>query len=273
MSKESLPYIVGQGDAVLKLFGQRTVDNSAAYLKDSLEPHMTILDVGCGPGSITIDLARRVPQGRVTGVDTESARPTLDKARAQAEREGVKNVDFRVGDALALPFADASFDVVHAHQVLIHVTDPLRMLAEMRRVAKPGGLVACRTWDDGTLMMVPPSEGVGRARAITQRVMDFSGRNFEAGRYTPRWAREVGFKPANIKVTTSNYTSYTPAERYYFASMMTNVLKESPMKTVALEKGLATEEDFERGIAAWEEWTTNEDGLSVGVNVEILCRV
>ncbi|EKM51644.1 uncharacterized protein PHACADRAFT_31470 [Phanerochaete carnosa HHB-10118-sp] len=273
MTEDTSPYAFGQTDSIVEQFSKRTVNNSAAYLKGSLESHMKILDVGCGPGTITIDLARHVPLGHVTGIDTESASATLDKARAQAANEDVQNVEFRVADGLALPYADHTFDVVHAHQVLLHVNDPVGLLTEMRRVTKPGGIVACRTWDDGTMMVYPHSERILQTHGLYQRVMEEWGRNLKGGRYMHVWARKAGFKPSNIKVTSSNYTNYTPAERRYWADMMISVLKESPIRAAALEKGYATADDFEATKAAWEEWEANEDGLCVGVNEEVLCRV
>lgn len=102
--------------------------------------------------------------------------------------------------------------------------------------------------------------------------MEDWGGDFSAGRCIYVWARKAGFRPSEIKVTSSNYTNYAPAERKYWAGIMIGVL-ESPMRMAALEKGYATADDFEATKAAWEEWETNEDGLCVGVNEEILCRV
>ena len=104
---------------------------------------MKVLDVGCGPGSLTVDIAKHVqPGGKVTGV--ESVPDPLNEARKLAEQEGVE-VTFEVADAMQLPYGDDEFDFVFAHQVLQHVFDPVKMLKEMRRVAKTGsGLVACR---------------------------------------------------------------------------------------------------------------------------------
>lgn len=273
MTKDSNAlYAIGQGDGIVELFRKRTVDNSAAYLKGSLEPHMRILDVGCGPGSITIDLARHVPLGHVTGVDTAAASDTLAKARAQAEKEGVRNVEFRVGDALALPFPDGTFDVVHAHQVLLHVDDAVGMLREMRRVAKPGGLVACRTYDTGTLLLYPPDARLDRLQAVFQRVMESWGRTTRAGRLAPVFARRAGFRPADIRVTSSNYTNHTPEDRRYWAGMSINVARESPLVKEALDKGFAAPEEIEAAIKGWEEWAANDEGLAIGMNIEILCR-
>ena len=118
-------YTHGHAEPVLQSHRWRTAENSAGYLLPHLRPGLALLDVGCGPGTITVDLAARLAPGRVLGVDV-SADP-LDEARSAAEQAGVP-VDFAVGDVYALEAADDSFDVVHAHQVLQHLTDPVAAL-------------------------------------------------------------------------------------------------------------------------------------------------
>src|SRR4051794_4046759 len=137
-------YTHGHADAVLRSHRWRTAENSAAYLLPHLRPGLSLLDVGCGPGSLTADLAVRVAPGRVVALD--SAATPLDEARAAAAAAGV-DVDVRVGDAYAIDLPDDSVDVVHAHQVLQHVTDPVAVLREMARVCRPGGVVAARDAD------------------------------------------------------------------------------------------------------------------------------
>ncbi len=135
-------YTHGHHESVLRSHRWRTAENSAAYLLPALTPDARLLDVGCGPGTITADLATRV--GSVTAVETAPA--ALDAARAVAAERGLA-IDFAVEDVHALSFADDSFDVVHAHQVLQHVADPVAALREMARVCRPGGIVAARDSD------------------------------------------------------------------------------------------------------------------------------
>src|SRR3954466_14480138 len=138
-------YTHGHHESVLRSHRWRTAENSAAYLLPRLSSGTTVLDVGCGPGTITAEFAMLVTPARVTAL--EVTEPALDLARAEITRRGLTNVDFAAGDVHALDFADDTFDVVHAHQVLQHVGDPVAALREMRRVTRPGGIVAIRDSD------------------------------------------------------------------------------------------------------------------------------
>jgi SAM-dependent methyltransferase len=98
------------------------------------------LDVGCGPGALTSELARRLGAGAVAAVE-----PSASFAATAAQR--LPGVDVRQAPAEHLPFADASFDVTLAQLVVHFMTDPVAGLAEMRRVSVPGGTVAACVWD------------------------------------------------------------------------------------------------------------------------------
>src|SRR5690349_2496687 len=135
-----MTYTHGHHESVLRSHRWRTVDNSAAYAVAYLTPGARVLDVGCGPGTITVDIAQRVAPGRVIGMDASPA--VIEQARADAT--DVDNLEFVTGDVYALDTPDDTFDVVHAHQVLQHLPDPVGALREMRRVCKPGGVVAAR---------------------------------------------------------------------------------------------------------------------------------
>jgi ubiquinone/menaquinone biosynthesis C-methylase UbiE len=108
-------YTHGHAPAVLRSHTWRTVENSAAFLLPHLKPTDKLLDVGCGPGTITCDFATRLSQGSVVGTDL--AEGVLKQARATAEERGVANVTFEVQDGTALKYADDTFDVAYSHQV------------------------------------------------------------------------------------------------------------------------------------------------------------
>jgi ubiquinone/menaquinone biosynthesis C-methylase UbiE len=265
-------YGMGQDDKVLDSFSQRNVDNSAAYLTDAIQPHMKILDVGCGPGSITLDLARRVLKGHVTGLDTEAASATLDRARAQAKVEGISNVDFVTGDALALPFPDGIFDIAHAHQILVHVTDPVRVIREMRRVTKPGGFVACREIDAPSQVIQPQIPDADAWIRLFWRTAEENGNNSRAGLHLLEWAREAGFERDRVKFSTSTWTYASPEERRMLANVVWGTLN-SVYADMVVKKGYVTKDDLARTAQAWEDWVSNENAFWTCMHGEILCHV
>ena len=130
-------YTHGHHSSVVDQHRRRTVEEAAAFLLPHIEPTMSILDLGCGPGSITIGLARQVPDGGVVGIDIVS--DVLEQARELAIDTGTSNVSFNHGDLYSLDYPDNSFDVVYAYGVLMHVEDTAAAIDEMHRVLKPGG--------------------------------------------------------------------------------------------------------------------------------------
>jgi 2-polyprenyl-3-methyl-5-hydroxy-6-metoxy-1,4-benzoquinol methylase len=129
-------YTHGHHDAVLRSHRSRTAENSAGYLLPHLVNGRRLLDVGCGPGTLTVDLARRVAPGEVVGIDVVES--VVTEASGYAEEAAVANVQFLVGDFRDAGLELGSFDVVHAHQVLQHLSDPIGALAAMRGLARPG---------------------------------------------------------------------------------------------------------------------------------------
>jgi len=101
-----------------------------------------VLDVGCGSGAVTRDIARRCAPAAVDGIDPSEAQLAFARARMPGD-----SAKFRVGDAMALPFVDDSFDAAVMALVIFFVPDPAKGVAEMARVTKPGGLVASYAWD------------------------------------------------------------------------------------------------------------------------------
>ena len=118
------------------------------------------LDLGCGTGVAARALARRSGGAlRVTGIDQSP--DFIAAARRFAAEEGVAP-EFRVADAHAPPFADASFDAVVAHTLLSHAADPARVLAEARRVLAPGGRLVVCDGDYASLTWACADSGAGR---------------------------------------------------------------------------------------------------------------
>jgi SAM-dependent methyltransferase len=154
-------YIQRANPAFEAVLATRTASHAAGFFLPYLRPGMRVLDVGCGPGSITLGLAEAVAPGAVVGIDLQPAQ--VEQARAFAATRGVTNVRYEVADLYALPFPDVAFDAAFAHTVVIGLREPVRALAELRRVLRPGGLVGVRDPDWGT--WGPGAGGpAGRAR-------------------------------------------------------------------------------------------------------------
>jgi SAM-dependent methyltransferase len=267
MPPRSETYLHGHHDSVLRSHRWRTAENSAGYLLGRLLPDARVLDVGCGPGTITADLAARVPSGQVVGIDAAS--DVLDLARQEASRRGQANVRFETGNVYQLGFEDGTFDVVHAHQVLQHLSDPVAALAEMRRVCRPGGLVAARDGDYGGFLWFPSDPELYEWQALYRNVARALGGEPDAGRHLLSWARAAGF--SSIEASGSAWCYTGPDDRPWWGDSWARRLTESPFGDRAVEHGLATRADLERLAQAWRRWADSEDGWLLIPHGEIIC--
>ncbi|MBD0418720.1 class I SAM-dependent methyltransferase [Streptomyces sp. TRM S81-3] len=266
--RETAVYTHGHHESVLRSHTWRTAENSAAYLLGSLKPHMRILDIGCGPGTITADLAALVPDGRVTGVDR--APEILERARATAAGRGLANVDFAVADVHALDYPDDTFCVVHAHQVLQHVGDPVQALREMKRVTKPNGFIAVRDADYGAMTWYPASPGMDDWLDLYHRVARAGGGEPDAGRRLKSWALRAGL--TDVTATSSTWTFSSPEEREWWSGLWADRTLASSYAGLATDGGHATAEHLRAVSAAWREWGKRQDGWFSVLHGEILCR-
>ena len=261
-------YTHGHAESVLQSHRWRTAENSAGHLLPSLRPGLDLLDVGCGPGTITVDLAARVAPGRVVGIDV-SADP-LAEARVAADRAGVE-VTFEVGDVYALAADDDSFDVVHAHQVLQHLTDPVAALREMARVCRPGGVIAVRDVDYGAFVTFPADEGLDRWLDLYHRVARRNGAEPDAGRRLLSWAHAAGLH--DVTATTSSWCYSSPDERAWWGNSWAGRATASSFAEQAVAYGLATTAELEDIAAAWLRWRDADDGWLGMLHGELLIRM
>jgi SAM-dependent methyltransferase len=268
MSERSATYTHGHHESVLRSHRRRTAEDSAAYLLPHLVPGASVLAIGCGPGTITADLAARVAPGPVTAVDQSA--DVLDVARAEVERRNLSNVSFATADVHNLDIADDTFDVVHAHQVLQHVADPVRALREMRRVCRPGGIVAARDADYAGFIWFPRLPELDLWRDLYQRAARANGGEPDAGRHLLSWALEAGFD--DVTPTGSLWCYATAATRDWWGGMWADRILHSDVARDLLRLGLATSGQLEEISAAWRAWAAAQDGWLAIPHGEILCR-
>jgi SAM-dependent methyltransferase len=195
----------------------RTAENSAAHLLPKLQsikesnPHLTLLDVGAGSGTISVSFAKLIPDGHVTGIDLNPN--ILPRARAVAEMASVKNIEFQQGNIYKLPFADETFDVTFCHQVLIHIGTPWDALHEMHRVTKAGGIVAAREGDYETECVWPGLPELCKFHKLMAGLMSAGGGTPIAGRQLLSWALKAGVERSQITLSYSTSSYHTPSER------------------------------------------------------------
>jgi SAM-dependent methyltransferase len=254
-------YTHGHHDSVLRSHRWRTAENSAAYLLPRLAPGMNVLDVGCGPGTITADLAAVVAPGRVVGLDLVAVegRPTSPY------------LSFVNGDVYSLEFPAESFDVVHAHQVLQHLIDPVAALREMARVCKPGGTIAVRDGDYSAFAWWPGDERLDRWLDVYRAVARANGGEPDAGRHLLRWAHAAGL--SDLEASASAWCFATPEDRAWWGGLWAERISspDSALARRAVELGLADAAELDDMAAAWHQWAAHPDGWFAVLHGELLC--
>jgi len=259
-------YSHGHHESVLRSHTWRTAENSAAYLLPHLKAGQDLLDVGCGPGTITMDLASRVAPGRVVGIDAAAA--VIEKARGGNTRP--EQVSFAVGDVYALEMPDASFDVLHAHQVLQHLSDPVAALVELRRVLRPGGILAVRDSDYSCFSWAPLDPLLTRWNALYHEIARRNRAEPDAGRFLLGWAQRAGF--TNVTGGSSTWTYADPESRAWWGGLWADRVTSSSFAEQSVEYGLAGHDELAAIAAAWRAWAKREDGWFAVLHGEVVAR-
>ncbi|PYC72096.1 SAM-dependent methyltransferase [Streptomyces tateyamensis] len=262
-------YTHGHTAAVLRSHRSRTAANSAGYLLPELTPGQRVLDIGCGPGTITADLAELVgPAGAVVAVD--SSPEVVAQAEQHAADRGLTGIEFAVGDVYALPYATGEFDVVHAHQLLQHLADPVAALRELRRVLAPGGVLAARDADYQAMTWYPELPELTDWLALYRGCARANGGEPDAGRRLAAWARAAGF--TEVTASSSSWTFATPGERLWWGESWADRTTSSGLAGTALAAGLATEAQLAAIAQGWRRWTVEPDGWFAVLHGEVLAR-
>ena len=208
-----------------------------------------VLDFGCGPGTISVGLARAVDPGEVHGIDMEESQIAL--ARAAAEAGGHTNATFHVGDVTALPFEDDSFDVAHCHAVLMHVPDTQATLAEVKRVLKPGGIIASREAIIAS-SFVDPAPGTSDAWGTFAKLVAGNGGHPQMGKELKNAFIEAGF--TNVRASASFDIFSTPEDVAFFHGFTGDWFHSPVVIAAAIKYGLATQEQFDGWRVALDQW-------------------
>jgi SAM-dependent methyltransferase len=237
----------------------RTASSEAAFLLPHLRPGLRLLDVGCGPGTITLGLAAAVAPGEVVGLDLRPE--VVEQARAVAAREGAANVRFEVGSAYALPYPDGSFDAAFAHIVLMHLREPVRALAEIRRVLRPGGVVGVRDVDFGAQLVFPLTPLWEQYLALRDRVRRHNGGHRSLGRAHRSLLLNAGFARAEAGATveSAGVLSETRSNAAFYRAQLPAIAR------TALAEGWADQATLDAMAAEFDAWAERPDAFYAAV--------
>jgi SAM-dependent methyltransferase len=170
---------------------------------------------------------------------------------------------------LACP--DDSFDIVHAHQVLQHLRDPVAALVEMRRVCRPGGWVAARDADYTAMTWYPHDPRLDRWLELYQQVTRGNGGEPDAGRRLLSWARAAGL--GDVVGSASVWCFANRVDRSWWGGMWADRIVHSALAEQALARALTDPQELAEMSEAWREWSSQDDGWFAILHGEILAQV
>jgi SAM-dependent methyltransferase len=260
-------YTHGHAESVLRSHRRRTAQDSCGYLLPHLRPGDRLLDVGSGPGTITADLAGLVAEV----VALEATEQAAALTAAELERRGITNATTVVADVhdLGAVLEPGSFDVVHAHQVLQHVADPVVALREMARVSRR--LVAARDSDYASFAWHPGLPVLDRWLALYDAAARANGGEPQAGRRLLEWAHAAGLD--DVTPSSSTWCFATPADREWWGGMWADRIQTSALADQLLDQRLAGREELEAIADGWRAWAADPDGWISLHHGEVLARV
>lgn len=257
-------YTAGYDTEVVQALKQRTVVKEAGFFIPYINKGIDLLDCGCGPGTITVGLAGIIAPGKAVGIDIAPGQ--IEIAKNYAREQGVDNVRFEKSSAYELPFADNTFDAVFAHALLQHLHDPLKTLAELKRVLKPGGVIGVRDADHGGMIISPYSPQLERANMLLQQFMRHNGGNPCVGRQYRELLRKAGFTRIVASATCEFHNNLEDTrKRGYLSSKLIEHMADT-----AVNLGWADRDEIGRLSASVKEWGENQDAFGVHVWCEAI---
>jgi SAM-dependent methyltransferase len=204
-----------------------------------------VLEAGCGVGAQTVILSRSSPGARFECVDISEM--SLGAARRMAHTEGLVNVTFRQGDLYRLPYRNGSFDHVFVCFVLEHLSNPLKVLQELRRVLAPGGSLTVIEGDHGSYYCHPQSRAADRVVQCLVDIQAEAGGDARIGRRLYPLLVSAGYSgvavsPRMVYVDASRPALVDGFTRKTFIAMLEG------SRDHVLSQGLIDEDAWNRGI-------------------------
>lgn len=268
-------YAHGHHPSVLASHAQRGIKDSAPHLAPYLAAGQHILDLGSGPGSITLELADAVgPDGQVTGLDFSPE--AVHAATETAGARGTANVEFRVADLYSLaPGRDElrnGYDVVHAHQVLQHLPDPVGAIRVAASLVAPGGILSLREVDYSATTWSPASAGLDTWLDVLRSYMRLEGHDADAGGRLGSWLGTVGIPESAVTLTHSTQSYTTAAERKTWGESWVQRALHSSFHDLSMAHGLLDQAGVEGVAQAWQDFADAATGDFTFRHTEAIVR-
>ena len=254
----------GKPEEVLRLEAQgrvygRLLEKEIELL--SLKPGMRVLDAGCGTGVVTRRIAVKVSPGEVHGVDMDPL--FIQKAKKLAAEKEASNIKFSLGNADDLGFEDGFFDLSYSRLVLMHVQDPVKTVAELKRVTKSGGTVAISDQDDGGIIVYPELPKMMQMFSKYESLADRKGEDRFIGRKLFSIMKQAGLSPITIFPFPIYATQQNPEMLKMLVSVPVQLVESS--KDEMIKKGLISVGDFPEAIKKVEEFLAHPGAFAMGL--------
>ena len=246
-------YTMGYSEEFLKLLGRRSMETHAKHLLPHLKSGLRVLDFGCGPGTISIGLAKAVEPGEVHGIDMDDSQIGLAQSAAVAGGHG--NATFRVGDVTDLPFEDGSFDVANCHAVLMHVPDTKAVMGEVKRVLKPGGIISSREMIVASSFLEPGSSSTAAAWATFSNLIAANGGHPQMGKELKNTFLDAGF--SDVRASASFDFFSTTEDVAFLHTFISDWFYSPDVIAAATKYGLATQQQFDDWRLALNQWMSH----------------
>ena len=248
---------MGYGKEILETQLRSTAEANAEYLLPNLRPGLRLLDFGCGPGAISVGLAKAIAPGEMHGVDMEES--LIELARSMAASQGQDNAIFHVGDVTDLEFEDSFFDVAHCRSVLMHVPDTAAVLSEIKRVLKPGGIIACREMICESAFAYPDFGILRRSWDMFEDLLQADDGHPQMGKELKGHFQEAGFADVQMSASSSIYTSPEGIAAIY--RVVSQWLLSPEIAQAAIKYGASSEELVHNLKVAYDRWKEHPGAL------------
>lgn len=262
------PFFGYDVETIQQQYASRQAPGVADFFTPHLKSGMSILDCGCGPGTITQGLAHIVAPGQAVGCDLEPG--MIEMAQSLTASSGIQNLRFQVGDILNLPFEDDTFDAAFSSAVTEHLSDPVRALSELRRVVKPGGLVGVTRTDWTYTIVSPPCDAFDRFFELFERGFHRRGGSMCSGRQLGDMMRDAGLTMVSMIAAWSNAS--TPDAAAQMAGGWAEWIENLPLFDESIALGETSRSELDATAAAMREWATQPGAFCASAGCRAIAR-